>query len=81
MKIKEMTIKAFLDEEMKTQLEEAGLIVPEPDYTQGLLKIYNEALLPKLPRLINKKGFINFFGCIIVSAICKNVVNEMKKAA
>lgn len=80
MKIKETTPRAFLEEEMRYQLKEAGLKVPEAAIKIGLETIYKDAVIPKLNFFLNKKGLLNIRGALMISLICKKVVEQMKKA-
>jgi hypothetical protein len=80
MKIKEMTPKGFLVQEMKYQLDEAKLDIPEADFKKGVDKIYQEGIEPRLVQLTNKKGFVNLRGSILIGLICKGVINEIKKS-
>lgn len=79
MKIKEITPRSFLVQEMRYQLEEAKLQIPEEDFSKGVDKIWKEALEPRLHQIINKKGFINFRGSVLVGLICKAVISDIQK--
>lgn len=80
MKIKEITPRSFLVQEMRYQLEEANLQIPEQDFNKGVDRIWKQALEPRLHQIINKKGFINLRGSVLIGLICKSVINEMKKS-
>ena len=80
MKIKEITPRSFLVQEMRYQLEEAKLQIPEEDFNKGVDKIWEQALEPRLHQIINKKGFINLRGSVLIGLICKSVINEIKKS-
>lgn len=80
MKIKEITPRSFLVQEMRYQLNEASLEIPEEDFNKGVDTIWKEALEPRLHQIINRKGFVNVRGSILIGLICKGVINEMKKS-
>lgn len=80
MKIKEITPFAFLVQEMRYQLKEAKLQIPEEDFSKGVDTIWKQALEPRLHQIINKKGFVNLRGSVLIALICKSVINEMKKS-
>lgn len=80
MKLKEITPRSFLVQEMRYQLEEANLQIPEQDFNKGVDRIWKQSLEPRLHQIINKKGFINFRGSVLIGLICKSVINEMKKS-
>ena len=80
MKTKEITPRSFLVQEMRYQLEEAKLQIPEEDFNKGVDTIWKQALEPRLHQIINKKGFINLRGSVLIGLICKSVINEMKKS-
>lgn len=79
MKLKEITPRSFLVQEMRYQLKEASLEIPEEDFSKGVEAIWKQALEPRLHQIINKKGFVNFRGSVLIGLICKSVINEMKK--
>ena len=68
MKIKEITPAAFLEEEMRYQLKEAKIEVSEEELTKGLTLIYEQLIIPHLPKLINKKGLLSVPGFFIIAA-------------
>lgn len=78
MKTKEITPFAFLVQEMRYQLQEASLEIPEEDFNKGVEAIWKQALEPRLHQLINKKGFVNLRGSVLIGLICKGVVNNVK---
>ena len=79
MKTKEITPFAFLVQEMRYQLQEASLEIPEEDFNKGVEAIWKQALEPRLPQIINKKGFINLRGSVLIGLICKAVVGDIEK--
>lgn len=79
MKIKETTPVAFLNEEMRYQLKEAGIEVPEEELKKGIEMIEYQLIWPNLPKLINKKGLLSVPGFFLIAAACKKTVDAMKK--
>lgn len=79
MKIKEITPRSFLVQEMRHQLEEAKLQIPEEDFNKGVDTIWKEALEPRLHQIINRKGFVNFRGSVLIGLICKAVIGDIEK--
>ena len=79
MKIKEVTPFAFLVQEMRYQLEEAKLQIPEEDFNKGVDKIWEQALEPRLHQIINRKGFVNVRGSVLIGLICKAVIADIEK--
>lgn len=79
MKIKEITPFAFLVQEMRYQLKEADLQIPEEDFSKGVEAIWKQALEPRLHQIINKKGFVNLRGSVLIGLICKAVVGDIQK--
>lgn len=78
-KIKEITPFAFLVQEMRYQLKEASLEIPEEDFSKGVEAIWKQALEPRLHQIINKKGFINLRGSVLIGLICKAVISDIEK--
>jgi len=79
MKINEITPFAFLVQEMRYQLKEASLEIPEEDFSKGVNAIWKQALEPRLYQIINKKGFINLRGSVLIGLICKAVISDIEK--
>lgn len=77
--LKKITPKAFLVQEMRYQLEEANFKIPEEDFKKGVDRIWKQSLEPRLHQIINKKGFINLRGSILIGLICKAVISDIKK--
>lgn len=75
----ETTPRAFLEEEMRYQLEDAKIEVPEEDFNKGVDMIYNGFILPNLPKFLNKKGLVSVPGFFLISAACKKTIDAMKK--
>jgi hypothetical protein len=79
MKTKEITPFAFLVQEMRYQLKEASLEIPEEDFSKGVEAIWKQALEPRLHQIINKKGFVNLRGSFLIGLICKAVIGDIEK--
>ena len=77
--LKKITPKAFLVEEMRAQLKDAKIEVPEEEFKEGVDMIYQQFILPKLPKFIGKDGLTSFAGFVLISAACKKTIEAMKK--
>lgn len=73
------TPRAFLEEEMRYQLKDAKLEVPEDEFKKGVDMIYNNFILPNLPKFLNKKGLLSVPGFFLISAACKKTIDAVKK--
>lgn len=77
--LRKMTPKAFLIEEMRHQLKEAKIDVPEDEFNKGVELIYQQFILPKLPKFIGKDGMTSLPGFVLISIACKKTIEAMKK--
>lgn len=78
-KLKKITPKAFLIEEMRDQLKDAKIEVPEDEFNKGVDMIYNQFILPKLPKFIGADGLTSLPGFILISIACKKTIDAIKK--
>ena len=77
--LKKITPKAFLIEEMRAQLKDAKIEVPEEEFKEGVDMIYQQFILPKLPKFIGKDGLTSLPGFVLISIACKKTVDAIKK--
>lgn len=77
--LKKITPKAFLIEEMRAQLKDAKIEVPEEEFNKGVDMIYNQFISPKLPKFIGRDGFTSLPGFVLISIACKKTIEAMKK--
>lgn len=76
--LKKITPKAFLIEEMRAQLKDAKIEVPEEEFNKGVDMIYNQFILPKLPKFIGADGLTSLPGFVLISIACKRTIDAMK---